>query len=273
MPHPRTLAISPYKGLLHIQHLFAKALLNIRTQLTSYTFPNMRGPALPPPPTPTQAGDIAALRNQPRITQVFGDADTALRQGGIASRNRIRRLARPHPSTRHMALPLPARPISIVLQGPSPLPSPTVPVAKALLPPPSPLRELSPHFNPAPAIHDGLWSLLPLPPLPGLPVPSNRTSGWRLLHPRLRTPPPLCLGGLRRFLLPPDVHIQRNAPRTAPVPQAVPLPAHPQALPIHLGTPLSARLFSHSLTLPHPTHLKRLLTPRSVLNLLSPNNG
>jgi hypothetical protein len=118
-----------------------------------------------------------------------------------------------------------------------------------------------------------LWSLLPLPPLPGLPVPSNRTSGWRLLHPRLRTPPPLCLGGLRRFLLPPDVHIQRHAPRTAPVPQAVPLPAHPQALPIHLGTPLSARLFSHSLTLPHPTHLKRLLTPRSVLNLLSPNNG
>ena len=34
VPHLRTQAISPYKGLVHVQHLFAKALLNIRTQLT-----------------------------------------------------------------------------------------------------------------------------------------------------------------------------------------------------------------------------------------------
>ena len=123
VPHPRTQAISPYKGLLHVQHLFAKALLNIRTQLTSYSFPHMRGPAPPLPPTTSQAGDIAALRNQPRITQVFGDATTALRQGGIASRNMVRRLARPPPSGRNTPRSLPHRPLAIVLQGPPPLSS------------------------------------------------------------------------------------------------------------------------------------------------------
>ena len=212
VPHSRTLAVSPYKGLLHIQHLFAKALLNIRTQLTSYTFPNMRGPALPPPPTPTQAGDIAALRNQPRITQVFGDAATALRQGGIASRNRIRRLARPHPSTRHMALPLPARPISIVLQGPSPLPSPNRPRSESSSPasPASPgavssLQPssrnprrivVSPSSSPSPRTSrpfdsdQRLASLPSTPPHPSPPMPwwtSALSTPTRCSHPKTRT--------------------------------------------------------------------------------------
>jgi len=152
VPHPRTQAISPYKGLLHVQHLFAQALLNIRTQLTSYSFPHMRGPVPPPTPTPAQAGDIAALRNQPRITQVFGDATTALRQGGIASRNMIRRLARPPPSRRNMSRSLTHRPSSVVLQGPPPLSSP------------SPRREDSPPS--LPSSPGAASSLQPLPRRP-----------------------------------------------------------------------------------------------------------
>jgi hypothetical protein len=77
-------------SLRHVQTLFSSAISRLRTQLTSYAFPHMRG-GLPPPATAAQTRDIGTMRGQPRITDVFGGADAEQRHGRIASRNVSRR--------------------------------------------------------------------------------------------------------------------------------------------------------------------------------------
>ena len=79
------------KAFRQTQFLLASAVLRIRTQLTSYAFPHMRGASLLIQPTAEQAKDMATLRNQPRITDAFGGPAAARNMADIASRNSIRK--------------------------------------------------------------------------------------------------------------------------------------------------------------------------------------
>jgi hypothetical protein len=75
--------------------MFASAVSRIRTQLTSYAFPHMRGPSIPLALTAAQTRDIGTMRNQPRITEIFGGPSANLCQGRIASRNIAKRRLTP----------------------------------------------------------------------------------------------------------------------------------------------------------------------------------
>ena len=79
------------KAFRQTQYLLASAVLRIRTQLTSYAFPHMRGASLLIQPTTDQAKDMATLHNQPRITEAFGGPSAARNAADIASRNAIRK--------------------------------------------------------------------------------------------------------------------------------------------------------------------------------------
>jgi hypothetical protein len=76
-------------SLRHVQYLFATAILRIRTQLTSYALPHMRGALFLP--TPHQLTVISTLRNQPRITEALWGFGARMSQDALASRNSLKR--------------------------------------------------------------------------------------------------------------------------------------------------------------------------------------
>ena len=124
----RTVLIS---ALRQVQYLFANAVLRIRTQLTSYALPHMRG--APPPPTPHQIVEMSTLRNQPRITDALWGPGAGLTQGAIASRNSLRRRkAMTTPSTKVQRILCfhPRDTAAITLQAPT---SPSISLASEAL--------------------------------------------------------------------------------------------------------------------------------------------
>jgi hypothetical protein len=54
-----------------MQHMLACGIMDIRTQLTAYMYPNSKLPKSPLDPTPKQAAVIAARHAQPSITTYF----------------------------------------------------------------------------------------------------------------------------------------------------------------------------------------------------------
>ena len=117
--------------LRQVQYLFATAVLRIRTQLTSYALPHMRG--APPPLTPHQIVEMSTLRNQPRITDALWGPGAGLAQGAIASRNSLRRrkaTATPSTKVQRILCFHPRDTVAITLKAPI---SPTIsPASEAL---------------------------------------------------------------------------------------------------------------------------------------------
>jgi hypothetical protein len=196
-----------------VKSLFATALLRIRTQLTSYAFPHMRGASLLRP-TASQVADIATFRNQPRITSMFGAVEVTPGH----RKQCLREAAAPGPRFRLHSHPVrqalitldspdpPVRPSKSVWDPPSPSPSPCLtpdvdsvschrrPVRRIIVSPESSIKALQPLSKtlslyrppaslPSPPISDSDdWWLSPHAQAYSASLPVN-------VHP-FQTPPP-----------------------------------------------------------------------------------
>ena len=165
-------------SLRQVQHLLATTVLRIRTQLTSYVLPHMRGSQLLPKPSSQQASDMAALRNQPRITEALWGPEARQSQGALASRNALkRRRIKPTPPARtQRQLCLYPRTSAITLQVPTSTPS-SSPAPVASSPLSSPVRSRRQRRGRLSVSNS------PVPPSTPLPSPGPRATALSVSRP------------------------------------------------------------------------------------------
>jgi hypothetical protein len=136
-------------SLRQVQHLLATTVLRIRTQLTSYVLPHMRGSQLLLKPTPHQASEIATLRNQPRITEALWGLEASQSQGALAARNSLKRRRSkpiPPPRTQRQLCLFPRTPaFALRVPAPTPTQSPVPDVPSPFSSPVRPRRQRRDH--------------------------------------------------------------------------------------------------------------------------------
>ena len=73
----------------HMQHILACCIIDVRTKLTSYFYPQSASPQSPLEVTPKQAAVIAARRGQPHITTFFKPNNNTDQPLPLATRHRL----------------------------------------------------------------------------------------------------------------------------------------------------------------------------------------